>query len=105
MPGAAPLRDSLRLAPCRPAAAGWRRRLVARAAPAPDDPHLQQAADEEEGHSSGDEEFDTIAGAVEVVDEDEAEVGAGARGGGWRRPRSITEPRLLPAVPLCTPRC
>lgn len=86
MPGAIALRSRSQLTPGRPAAAaGRRRQLVARAAPVPDDPHLQQA-DEEEG-SSGDEEFTTVAGAVEVVDETEAQVGAAA--GGWRRSNAL----------------
>lgn len=70
--------------PLRAAAAARRPRLPAAA---PDDPRhfgqFEQQEEEEEEDSSDAEEFDTIAGAVEVVDEDEAEVGAALRGGGW----------------------
>lgn len=73
-----------------PLAAAARRPRLPRAAP--DDPRqFGEPAPEEEEESSDDEEFDTIAGAVEVVDEDEAEVGACAlyAAGGIPCPASV----------------
>lgn len=84
--------------PPPPAAAAARRPRPPAAAPGPDDP--RQFVDHDE--SSDDEEFDTIAGAVEVVDEDEAQVGAG---GGWAWARLVKAPGCgaATACPLGTP--
>lgn len=80
---AAPTKASIISAPPIPAAlrrpvsltaVAPRRLVAARAAPAPGQ---RSGAQEEAGRESSDrdeEEFNTVAGAVEVVDEDEAEV-------------------------------
>lgn len=87
--------------PLHAAAAARRPRLPAAA---PDDPRhfgqFEQQEEEEEEDSSDAEEFDTIAGAVEVVDEDEAEVGAALCGGGWdSAPTSVCQ--ISPFASIC----